>query len=392
VSTRSLSIVHAIARLNVGGAALNLLGLAAEQRRRGHDVVVVAGSLAEGEASMEYVATELGVPVLHVPALQRELSLRHDLSAIRALHRTIATRRPDILHTHTAKAGATGRIAATLSGAARPQAIVHTFHGHVLRGYFGRFRERAFIRAEWLLARGTNAVIAVSDEVRDDLVELGVAAPDKISVIPYGFDLSALGRPTDEDRARGRAEVGIGPETFVLGWAGRLTAIKRPEDLVRVLASLVDRGTDAALVAVGDGPDRASVETLAARLGVAERCHLVGFQQDMSHWYGLFDAFLLTSENEGTPVAAIEALASACPVVATNAGGTATVVRNGETGYIVPVGDTEALASHLADLAGNPGLARELGSRGAADVRERFAMAQMVDRVDDLYARLVASA
>ena len=116
VSVPSLSVVHAIARLNVGGAALNLLGLAAEQRRRGHDVVVVAGTLAKGEASMEYVATELGVPVLHVPALQRELSVRADLAAIRALRRIITTRRPDILHTHTAKAGATGRIGALLVG------------------------------------------------------------------------------------------------------------------------------------------------------------------------------------------------------------------------------------------------------------------------------------
>ena len=387
VERPSLSVVHAIARLNVGGAALNLLGLAAEQRRRGHDVVVVAGTLAKGEASMEYVATELGVPVLHVPALQRELSVQPDLAAIRALRRIITTRRPDILHTHTAKAGATGRIGALLSGRARPRGTVHTFHGHVLRGYFGPYRERVFVRVEWLLARMTGAVVTVSDEVRDDLVALGVAPRDKIAVIPYGFDLSQLGRPGPAERDRGRAEIGIGPDAFVVGWVGRLTPIKRPEDLIRTLAQLVENGVDAALVAIGDGPDRPAVEALAARLGVAERCHLVGYQQHMSHWYGLFDAFVLTSENEGTPVAAIEALASGCPVVATDAGGTATVVRNGETGYIVPIGDTAALASHLTDLALRPELARELGSRGAVDVRERFAMAQMVDRIDELYAR-----
>ncbi len=390
MSERPLSIVHAIARLNVGGAALNLLGLAAEQRRRGHDVVVVAGTLATGEASMEYVAAELGVPVLHVPALQRELSVQPDLAAIRSLRHIIGSRRPDILHTHTAKAGATGRIAAALSGRARPRATVHTFHGHVLRGYFGPYRERLFIRVEWLLARMTGAVVTVSDEVRDDLVALGVAPREKIFVIPYGFDLSHLGRPEQAERDVRRAELGVGPDTFVLGWVGRLTPIKRPEDLIRTLAQLVENGVDAALVVIGDGPDRPDVEQLAARLEVTGRCHFVGYQQEMSRWYGLFDAFVLTSENEGTPVAAIEALASACPVVATNAGGTATVVRDGETGYVVPIGDTVALAAHLAELARLPELARELGTRGAADVRERFAMAQMVDRMDSLYARLLA--
>ena len=340
VSVPSLSVVHAIARLNVGGAALNLLGLAAEQRRRGHDVVVVAGTLAKGEASMEYVATELGVPVLHVPALQRELSVQPDLAAIRALRRIITTRRPDILHTHTAKAGATGRIGALLSGRARPRGTVHTFHGHVLRGYFGPYRERVFVRVEWLLARMTGAVVTVSDEVRDDLVRPRRRAarqdrrdPVRIRPLPAGTAGTGGARScAGGDRPRaGRVRRRLG---------GQADADQAP------------RGSDQDARAArrerrrrrpgGDRrrADRPAVEALAARLGVAERCHLVGYQQHMSHWYGLFDAFVLTSENEGTPVAAIEALASGCPVVATDAGGTATVVRNGETGYIVPIGDT----------------------------------------------------
>ena len=152
VTAPSLSIVHAIARLNVGGAALHVLQLAAEQSRRGHDVVVVAGTLAAGEESMEYVADELGVAVLQLPVLQRELSLRADPAAILALRRIIRHRRPDVLHTHTAKAGATGRIAAMSAGGARPRAIVHTYHGHVLSGYFSRRWERIFRSIERALA------------------------------------------------------------------------------------------------------------------------------------------------------------------------------------------------------------------------------------------------
>ena len=141
-----LSIVHAIARLNVGGAALHVIELAARQRARNHDVVIVAGTLADGEESMEYVAHERGVPVVRLPALQRELSPFADASAVRELRRTVIRRQADVLHTHTAKAGATGRIAARLARGGLPRTTVHTFHGHVLSGYFGTRRERVFIR------------------------------------------------------------------------------------------------------------------------------------------------------------------------------------------------------------------------------------------------------
>ena len=185
----SLSIIHVIARLNVGGAALHVLQLAHEQARRGHDVVVVAGTLAPGEESMEYVADELGVQLVKLPVLQRELSPRADSAAIVALRRLIRERRPDVLHTHTAKAGATGRLAALTAGSARPRAVVHTYHGHVLSGYFSRRWERVFRLIERALALTTGTLVAVSDEVRDDLVGFGVAPARRFAVVPYGFDL-----------------------------------------------------------------------------------------------------------------------------------------------------------------------------------------------------------
>lgn len=384
-----LSIVHAIARLNVGGAALHVIELAARQRARGHDVVVVAGTLAEGEESMEYAAHDLGVPVVRLPALQRELSPIADATAVRELRRSIMQRRADVLHTHTAKAGATGRAAALLAGGGWPRTTVHTFHGHVLAGYFGARRERVFIRLERALAQRSGAIIAVSDEVRDDLMKLGVAPAEMISVVPYGFDLSGLSRADDDARMGNRESLDISPDAFVIGWAGRLTAIKRPHDLIRTLAEVRRLGTDALLVAVGDGPERPSVEALAAELGVAAHCRFLGYRRDMPRWYGVFDAFLLSSENEGTPVVAIEALASECPVVATDAGGTATVVRDGLSGYLAPVGDTGALAAHLHTLASTPGLALSLGQAGARDVRARFALETMTDAVDALYRRLL---
>ena len=378
-----------IARLNVGGAALHVLQLAHEQARRGHDVTVVAGTLAAGEESMEYVADELGVQLLRLPVLQRELSLRADSAAILALRRIIASRAPDVLHTHTAKAGATGRLAALSSGRARPRAIVHTYHGHVLSGYFSRRWERVFRLIERVLAYASGMLVAVSDEVRDDLVRFGVAGRKRFAVVPYGFDLPAWSEADDDARRTIRAELGAGEETFVVGWAGRLTAIKRPLDLIRTLHALVDRNVDALLVLVGDGEDRAEVEALAADLGVTDRVRLVGFQKSIRPWYASFDALLLTSANEGTPVVAIEALAAARPVVATRAGGTGAVVRNGESGYLEAIGDTQALGDRLATLAGDEALRARMGAAGAEDVRARYAVGRMADEVGAIYDRLL---
>jgi len=388
-ASRKLTIVHVIARLNVGGAALHVLQLACEQQRRGHDVVVVAGTLAVGEESMEYVADELGVAVLKLPALQRELSPRADAAAIRALRGILRRRRPDVLHTHTAKAGATGRLAALLAGRARPRAVVHTYHGHVLSGYFSPARERVFRLVERLLGRATGALVAVSEEVRNDLVRFRVAPAERIAVVPYGFDLPAWSEADDAARARVRTGLGIGDDAFVVGWAGRLTAIKRPLDLVRTLRALLDLGVDAQLVVVGDGEDRPAVEALAGELRVADRCRLVGFQQGLREWYAAFDATLLTSANEGTPVVAIESLAAGCPVVATRAGGTSTVVLDGESGFLESIGDTDALAGRLAELARDGERRVALGRTGAADVRTRFATGRMADELEALYRRVL---
>ncbi len=224
--------------------------------------------------------------------------------------------------------------------------------------------------------------------MRDDLVAFGVAPPERFAVVPYGFDLSELGG--DGKRAELRAELELSDDAFVVGFAGRLTTIKRPLDLVRTLAAVRREDVDASLVVVGDGPERAGTEELASELGVADRCRFVGYRRDMQAWYSAFDAFLLVSQNEGTPVVAIEALAAGRPVVATDAGGTRTVVEDGRSGFLAPVGDTAALAARLAELARDPALATRLAAHGGADVRARFSLERMADDVEVLYRRALA--
>ncbi|MEJ7569033.1 MAG: glycosyltransferase family 4 protein [Gaiellaceae bacterium] len=377
-----------IARLNMGGPALHVAYLSAGLAERGYETTLVAGTLARGEGSMAYVAEDLGVRVVRLDALSREIAPFGDALSVIRLARLIREQRPQILHTHTAKAGAVGRLAALLAGKARPPIIVHTFHGHVLRGYFGPLRSQAFLLLERLLARMTTRLIAVSPQVRDDLVSLGVAPAEKFSVIRLGVELGERVR-TEVAGGEARARLGIAPERFVVGWVGRMTGVKRTDDVLESLARLRERGVDAVLLMVGDGPDRDRVEQRASELGIVRHCFFLGYQEDVSGWYQAFDAMILPSANEGTPVVVIEALAAGCPVVATSVGGVPDVIREGVDGFLVPAGDVEALAERLARLAGDPELRATMGEAGRESVPARYAVERLVNDVDELYRSLL---
>lgn len=337
---------------------------------------------------MEYLAAEKGFPLERLPALRRELSPLHDAAAIRSLAGTIRRFDPQVVHTHTAKAGATGRIAALLDRRSK-RVLVHSYHGHVLSGYFDPLRTAVFRTVERALATRTSALIAVSEQVRDDLVGMGVAPRERFAVIPYGFELSGLADPDGSARAEARARLGLADGTFLVGWAGRFTAIKRPAELVHTLAALRARGVDAALCLVGDGPDRPQTERLAATLDLSGSCHFPGYQRELRGWLAAFDAFCLSSANEGTPVAAIEALAAKRPVVSTRVGGTPAVIDEAETGFLVELGDPDGLAERLATLARDPALRRRMGALGAQRMGERYSTERMVGEIEALYRRFL---
>jgi glycosyltransferase involved in cell wall biosynthesis len=387
-----IRVLRVIARLNMGGPALHVAYLSAGLRERGYDTTLVAGSLARGESSMAFVADAAGVPVVQLPQLHREVSAVYDALSVARLARLIRERRPHILHTHTAKAGAVGRVAARLAGDARPPIVVHTFHGHVLHGYFGPAKAEAFRRVEQALARDTTRLIAVSPEVRDDLVGLGVAPREKFAVVRLGVELEQRTHAREEARAQFRRLFGVPEDRFVVGWIGRMTAVKRLPDVLATFRRLRDRGVEATLCLVGEGPDRDEVEALAQRLGIMRDCLFVGYQREVAPYYAFFDALLLPSANEGTPVVAIEALAAGLPVVATDVGGVGDVVEDGVDGFLVAAGDVDALADRLQRLAADPGLRQRLGEAGAERVPERYAVERLVDDMDGLYRELLAEA
>ena len=384
-----IKIVRVIARLNMGGPALHVAYLTAGLRERGYDTTLVAGSLARGEDSMAFVADARDVQIVRIDELGREISPLRDFVATLRLARLIRRERPDILHTHTAKAGTIGRVAALLAGRRGPPIVVHTFHGHVLRGYFGPLRSRFFRLLERWLAARTTALIAVSPQVRDDLVALGVAPPERFVVVRLGIELEERVAAGHDGRAESRRYLGIEPDRFAVGWIGRMTAVKRTDDVLVAFKRLREEGIDAVLCMVGDGPDRPELERRAHELGVVRDTLFLGYQEDVAPFYAAFDALVLPSSNEGTPVSAIEALAAGRPVVATRVGGVPDVVQEGRDGFLVDPGATDDLAERLTRLARDPDLRERMGAAGRERVLPRYAVARLIDDVDRLYRSLL---
>ena len=387
---RRVPVLRVIARLNVGGPALHVAYLSAGLTDRGYDTTLVAGSVGRGEESMAYVVEEAGARVITLAGLSREISPLRDAVSVLRLARLIRRVRPEILHTHTAKAGTVGRVAALLAGSARPPIVVHTFHGHVLRGYFSPSKTSFFRVLERALARITTVLIAVSPEVRDDLVALGVAPAEKFVVVRLGIELEERVRCA-EPREAIRRRLGIPPERFVIGWLGRMTGVKQTFDLLQTLAAVRDAGVDAGLLLVGDGPDRETFEQRAHELGLMRHCLFLGYQEEVAPWYAAMDVVALPSGNEGTPVTMIEALAAGRPVAGYGVGGVPDVVRDGIDGFVVEPRDTAALAARLIELATDPELRERMGAAGRERVLERYGVPRLLDDIDRLYRETMAS-
>jgi glycosyltransferase involved in cell wall biosynthesis len=389
-ASEQVRVLRVIGRLNVGGPALHVAYLTAGLAERGYDTMLVAGSLASGEDSMAFVAERLAVPVVQIDELHRDVSPLWDAFAVVRLARLIRAERPLILHTHTAKAGAVGRVAALLAGDARPPIVVHTFHGHVLRGYFDPLRTAGFRRVERWLARASTALVAVSPQVRDELVALDVAPPQRFAVVRLGIELQERIVSKADQRTERRRMLGIPRDSFAVGWIGRMTPVKRLGAVLSAFARLLETGVDARLCLVGDGPDREWVERRAHELGIMRHTVFLGYQEDVGPLYAALDALVLPSRNEGTPVSAIEALAAGLPVVATRVGGVPDVVRDGIDGFLVDPRRRGELVDRLARLAADPHLRARMGTAGRERVLARYAVERLIDDVDSLYRSLLA--
>ncbi len=371
-------VVRIIARTNVGGPALQVTALMRHLPVGDYPQTLLRGQCAVDEDDyLDLVATD--VPSTLVPGLGRSVRLLGDLRALVFIARELRRIRPAIVHTHTAKAGVLGRLAAVV---ARVPVRVHTFHGHVLHGYFGPVVTRAVALVERVLARTTTHIVAVGEQTLTDLVAARIARPERSSIIAPGVD---EGRPIAA--ADARAALGLdhlAGDAQLVVFVGRLTAIKRPERFCELARSLATSHPHVHFAVAGDGALRAELEA-AAPTNVT----FLGMCDDITVVMRAADLIVLTSDNEGMPVALIEAAMHGVPAVTTDAGSVRQVVLDGESGVVVPIGDAEALRAAVVAVLDDPARRSAMGAAGKCHAQRHFSSRRLVDDYRRLYDTLL---
>jgi glycosyltransferase involved in cell wall biosynthesis len=391
-----MRVARIITRLNVGGPAIHAVNLSSRLSAHGVETLLVHGTIGAAEGDMSYLLDQADPRprTLYVAALQPRLVPVQEPRAWWQIYRALCAFQPDIVHTHMAKAGALGRTAAVAynqtAGRRRPARIVHTYHGHVLEGYFGRVKTAAFVGIEQGLARVTDRLAIVSPRVRDDLVDthhIGRAA--QYRVVPLGFDLDRFAVIDDQARVRARRALDIAAGVPVVTTIGRLTAIKDHALFLETAAAIARHHPDTLFLIAGDGELRAGLEARAQAADLRGRVRFLGWRRDLEVLHAATDVFLLTSRNEGTPVALIESLAAGCAAVSTDVGGVRDVIPTADVGLLAPSGDAAALAGHVGGLLGDPARRRAIGDAGRRLALARYGVDRLVADVDALYRELL---
>lgn len=392
-----IKILRIIARLNIGGPAIHTVLLTEGLSREDFDSLLVCGSVEKGEGDMGYLAAEKNVTPFVIPELGRSINPFNDFIAFSKIYSVICKEKPDIIHTHTAKAGTLGRLAAILYNF-RPGnkkiKLIHTFHGHIFSGYFNRLNAALFLRIERFLAKFTSVIITVSESVKAELLSLGVCPAEKIAVVPLGFELDKF--------------LSVGPRSqkqVNIGIIGRLVPIKNHK-LFLDAASIVlceNPGVKIGFMVVGDGPLKKELEGRARALGLSANVSFLGWQKDLERVYEDLDIVALTSINEGTPVSIIEAMACARGVVVTDAGGVrdllgkprvassvSSSVKIMERGVLVASRHPQDFAEGIAALIKNRQLRETVASAGREFVRQHFSKSRLITDIENLYKKILS--
>ena len=377
-NTQKVRFLRIIARMNVGGPAVQVSGLMRGFDQELFEQELLTGYCAADEADyLEKVATD--VKAIRIDGLGRSIKPRADLTALFAIVKEIRRFKPDVIHTHTAKAGVVGRIASILSG--HRSVRVHTFHGHLLHGYFGPGKTKLIILIEKFLAIFTHQLLAVGKQVQDDLIEVGIGNSNKFAVMPPGLQLANV--PSKHDA---RIELGLDHNEIYCAFIGRITQIKRPDRFLDVVAKVRADGVKVNFIVAGAGEqlqycqDRVTSEDLPVTF--------LGWREDIEVVLAASDFVILTSDNEGTPLSLIQAGMVGIPVVATNVGSTNEIVVNGKTGLLVDL-SVDQLAITVTKLAENSDLRAQMGAAGQEYTLARYGVARLVKDHQDLYLRLL---
>ncbi|HLY97441.1 MAG TPA: glycosyltransferase [Candidatus Angelobacter sp.] len=387
---RKTKIVRIIARLNVGGAARQVCALHQELAPC-FATRIITGRLASGEQDMSYLLPS-EENVYRLPQMSREVSVWDDAVAFWQIWKILRRERPEIVHTHTAKAGVLGRAAAWLAGV---PVIVHTYHGHVFHGYFSPAKTKMFIAVERMMARLSSRIIAVSESQKQELaLKYRIAPPEKFSVVHNGFDLE---RFTQNSRASARKKLGLVPDELAVVWAGRIVPVKDVELLGQVIRAASAVSEKIRFLVVGDGEDKPKLVSMTKE---CVNVSFLGHQNDMGPIWAAADLALLTSRNEGTPTALIEGMAAGLPFVSTDVGG----VRDLAVGPLLELPDAPgwraangfltprtpgALLRCIQEIARTREMAREMGAVGRAFSLKKFSLHRQVEEISLLYNYLL---
>jgi glycosyltransferase involved in cell wall biosynthesis len=382
-------VLHVITRLTLGGSSENTVSQILALRRAGYDCQLVIGA-AESETATLDDARRRGCPLVALDALGREVAAGRDVAALTALVRLLRHQRPLIVHTHTSKAGLLGRLAARMAGV---PIVIHQPHGHIFYGYYGAARSALFVRIERLAAHWTDRIVTLTERGTEEHLAQGIGRREQYVAIPSGVPTTAL-RAQAPSRAAARARLGIGEDDFVVAGVGRLVYVKGFELLVAALPAVLGEIPGARIVLVGDGPDRTSLESQAAGLGVAGRVMFAGAVDGAAggllEYLAAADVCAAPSRNEGMGRALVEAMALGLPVVGADVGGIPDVIGPDEAGRLIPTDDSAALAAALTEL-GRDGRLREKLGDAARTRAELFSTAVANARLLQLYAELVGA-
>jgi glycosyltransferase involved in cell wall biosynthesis len=393
-------VLRILNRLIIGGPSLNATYLSRYMAPE-YETMLVIGGKDDHEQDAGHLAERLGLEPVVVPSMKRAIDPRADREAYREIKKLIQDFKPDIVHTHAAKSGAIGRLAAS---ACKVPVIVHTFHGHVFHSYFGKLKTRAFIEIERYLARKSSGIIAISELQKHELGSVYRICPeDKIKVIPLGLDLDRFQKNRSALRASFRSRYLIADDELAIGIIGRIVPVKNHSLFVQAAAGLLQQSSQKIrLIIVGDGDMRPQMEAELAQAGIdyayfpedarAATAICTSWQTEMDEVLSGMDIVALSSHNEGTPVSLIEAQAAGKPVVSTDVGGVRDAVADGKTGFIVEAGVVSAFRDALYRLTEQAELREQMGKAGTAFVNGKYAYQRLVKDMSDYYESLLRKA
>lgn len=382
--TKRLKIIRLQSRICIGGPAIHMEMLAKHLPHEKYETILVGGKVADDEKDVSAALQQKEISVVLLDSMKREVGIWDDFKSVFQFYRLLRIERPEIVCTHTAKAGAIGRIAAFM---ARTPVVVHTFHGHVFNNYFGKFKTRIFIYIERILARISDQIITISPAQYDDITETYRIAPRrKVSMVRLGLELEPLKTLNHNDNLK--KDLNIPPGVILLGFIGRLVPIKNMGMAIRTLELLMQESPDYHLCIAGDGEEKRQWQVYCKERAIDSNVHFMGWIADIKYVLAGIDILILTSRNEGTPIAVIEAMASQIPVVATAVGGVPDLIHHDHTGYLVSIDDVSGMVHFIKQITKQPERTENIKREAAASVINQYDYRRMVREIDQIYTRL----